>query len=59
LDVPDGFLDPGRMRAAPVWFGRGFVEYKFPNNAKVLKAGPAALEFSLELSSEVAGTNAN
>jgi len=59
LDVPDGFLDPGRMRAALIWFGRGFVEYKFPNNAKVLKAGPAALEFSLELSSEVPGTNAN
>jgi predicted transcriptional regulator len=59
LDVPDGFLDPGRMRAALIWFGRGFVEYKFPNNAKLLKAGPAALEFSLELSSEVPGTNAN
>jgi predicted transcriptional regulator len=59
LDVPDGFLDPGRMRAALIWFGRGFVEYKFPNNAKVLKAGRAALEFSLELSSEVPGTNTN
>ena len=59
LDVPDGFLDPGRMRAALIWFGRGFVEYKFPNNAKVLKASLAALEFSLELSSEVPGTNAD
>ncbi|MDO9712709.1 ArsR/SmtB family transcription factor [Paracraurococcus lichenis] len=59
LDVPDYFLDPSRMRAALVWFGRGFVEYKFPNNAKVLKATIAALEFSLELSSEVPGTNTN
>jgi predicted transcriptional regulator len=55
--VPDYFLDPSRMRAALVWFGRGFVEYKFPNNAKVLGAAVAALEFSLELSSEVPGTN--
>ena len=36
LDVPDFFLDPSRMRASLVWFGRGFVEYKFPNNAKLL-----------------------
>jgi predicted transcriptional regulator len=59
LDVPDFFLDPGRMNAALIWFGRGFVEYKFPNNAKVLQADLSALEFSLELSSEVPGTNAN
>jgi predicted transcriptional regulator len=57
LDVPDFFLDPGRMSAALLWFGRGWVEYKFPNNAKVLGAELAALEFSLELSSEVPGTN--
>ncbi|MGO7201865.1 ArsR/SmtB family transcription factor, partial [Rhizobium ruizarguesonis] len=36
LDVPDYFLDPQRMQAGLVWFGRGYVEYKFPNNAKVL-----------------------
>jgi predicted transcriptional regulator len=59
LDVPNGFLDPGRMRASLIWFGRGHVEYKFPNNAKVLKAALSALEFSLELSSEVPGTNTN
>jgi predicted transcriptional regulator len=59
LDVPDFFLDPGRMNAALIWFGRGHVEYKFPNNAKVLQAGLSALEFSLELSSEVPGTNTN
>lgn len=59
LDVPDFFLDPGRMNAALIWFGRGYVEYKFPNNAKVLQASLEALEFRLELSSEVPGTNTN
>ena len=39
LDVPDLFLDPCRVQAALIWFGRGYVEYKFPNNAKVLKSG--------------------
>lgn len=59
LDVPDFFLDPARMNAALIWFERGFVEYKFPNNAKVLQADLSALEFTLELSSEVPGTNTN
>jgi len=36
LDVPDHFLDPSRMQASLIWFGRGHVEYKFPNNAKIL-----------------------
>ena len=39
LDVPDFFLDPARVQAALIWFGRGNVEYKFPNNAKLLNAG--------------------
>lgn len=59
LDVPDTFLDPGRMRAGLMWFTRGFVEYQFPNNARLSKTGIAALEFSLELSSEVPGTAAD
>lgn len=57
LDVPDHLLDPGRMQAALVWFWRGYVEYKFPNNAKVLQASVEAVEFSMEMSSEVPGTN--
>ena len=57
LDVPDYFLDPSRMQAALLWFGRGHVEYKFPNNAKIAKAGIEAIEFSMEISSEVPGTN--
>ena len=59
LDVPDFFLDPGRMRASLAWFGRGFVEYKFPNNARLLEKSVEALEFSMEMSSEVPGTNVN
>jgi predicted transcriptional regulator len=57
LDVPDYFLDPSRMRAALIWFGRGHVEYKFPNNAKIAGAEIEAIEFSMEISSEVPGTN--
>ncbi len=59
LDVPDFFLDPNRVQAALIWFGRGHVEYKFPNNAKILNASVESLEFSMELSSEVPGTNTN
>jgi len=59
LDVPDLFLDPSRVQAALIWFGRGHVEYKFPNNAKVLNTQVESLEFLMELSSEVPGTNTN
>jgi predicted transcriptional regulator len=59
LDVPDFFLDPSRMRASLAWFGRGFVEYKFPNNARLLESRVRELEFSMEMSSEAPGTNVN
>jgi predicted transcriptional regulator len=59
LDVPEFFLDPERMKASLVWFGRGFVEYKFPNNGKIVGANIEQLEFIMELSSEVPGTNTN
>jgi predicted transcriptional regulator len=59
LDVPDFFLDPSRMRASLAWFSRGFIEYKFPNNARLLGAAVRQLEFSMELSSETPGTNMN
>lgn len=57
LDVPDFFLDPQRMNASLVWFSRGYLEYKFPNNGKVLGAEIDRLEFVMELSSEVPGTS--
>jgi predicted transcriptional regulator len=59
LDVPDLFLDPSRMQTALLWFGRGYVEYKFPNNAKIANATVEAIEFSMEISSEVPGTNSD
>ena len=59
LVVPELFLDPRRVQAALIWFGRGYVEYKFPNNAKVLNQAITALEFEMEMSSEVPGTNAD
>lgn len=59
LDVPDTFLDPERMKAGLIWFTRGFVEYQFPNNAKLSKNEIESLEFAMELSSEVPGTSAD
>jgi predicted transcriptional regulator len=59
LDVPDTFLDPGRMGAGLMWFTRGYVEYQFPNNVRLMQGELAAMEFSVELSSEVPGTAAD
>jgi predicted transcriptional regulator len=59
LDVPETFLDPDRMKAGLIWFTQGYVEYQFPNNAKLAQKTIEALEFSLELSSEVPGTSAD
>ena len=59
LDVPGAFLNPDRMNAGLMWFTRGFVEYQFPNNARIVGKSAIALEFSLELSSEVPGTSAD
>ncbi len=59
LDVPNTFLDPDRMRAGLIWFTRGFLEYQFPNNAKLTSGSVESMEFSMELSSEVPGTAAD
>jgi len=59
LDVPGTFLNPDRMNAGLMWFTRGFVEYQFPNNARLVGKRVASLEFALELSSEVPGTAAD
>jgi predicted transcriptional regulator len=59
LDVPDTFLDPNRMKAGLIWFTRGYLEYQFPNNAKLSQSTIESVEFSLELSSEVPGTSAD
>lgn len=58
LDVPGTFFSPDRIKAALVWFGKGYVEYTFPNNALYLQKGKVErLELSMEMSSEVPGTN--
>lgn len=59
LDVPDTFLDPDRMKTGLIWFTRGYVEYQFPNNARLAKHTITSMEFSMELSSEVPGTSAD
>lgn len=59
LDVPETFMDPERMSAGLIWFTRGYVEYQFPNNAKLKNKEVGAIEFDMELSSEVPGTSSN
>ena len=59
LDVPGSFLDPDRMKAGLLWFTRGYVEYQFPNNARLANSSVRELELVLELSSEVPGTSAD
>jgi predicted transcriptional regulator len=57
LDVPDSFLNPDRMKAGLLWFERGWVEYKFPNNSLYKGKTIKRLEISAELSSETPGTD--
>jgi predicted transcriptional regulator len=59
LDVPDTFLDPDRMKAGLIWFTSGYVEYQFPNNARLANNEIESIDFSLELSSEAPGTSAD
>lgn len=59
LDSPDTFLTPDRMKAGLLWFTKGYVEYQFPNNARIKGAEVKELEIALELSSEVPGTSDN
>jgi predicted transcriptional regulator len=59
LDVPDSFLNPDRMKAGLLWFERGWVEYKFPNNSLYQDRTIRKLEISVELSSETPGTDKN
>ena len=59
LDVPESFLSPDRMKAALLWFEKGWVEYKFPNNSRLKDKPVTRLELVTELSSEFPGTNKN
>ncbi len=57
LDTPESYLEPDRVKAGLLWFEKGFVRYKFPNNAFNQKQTVRKLEISMELSSETPGTN--
>lgn len=59
LDVPETFMDPERMKTNLLWFTSGFVEYQFPNNAKLRGDEIDAVEIVMEVSSEVPGTLSN
>ncbi|MCW3791693.1 ArsR family transcriptional regulator [Paenibacillus sp. LS1] len=53
-DDPRYFLDPERVHAAILWFGKGYVEYKTPNFVLPDQATDA-IEISMELASEAPG----
>lgn len=50
-DEPRCFYNPERMHAKLLWFGDGFVEYRFPNNS-IQSIEPSRIEISAELCSE-------
>ena len=58
LDTPSSFHEPGRGMASLLWFERGFVEYKFPNNLPVNKE-LKKFEVSMELCSEALDIDEN
>lgn len=53
-DDPRYFLDPERVHAAILWFGKGYVEYKTPNFV-LPDQTTNAIEISMELASEAPG----
>lgn len=55
-DDPRYFLDPERVHAAILWFGRGYVEYKTPNYL-LPEQIVDAVEISMEIASEAPGLN--
>ncbi|MEK3777553.1 ArsR family transcriptional regulator [Paenibacillus sp. FSL K6-4396] len=53
-DDPRYFLDPERVHAAILWFGKGYVEYKTPNFV-LPDQTTDGIEISMELASEAPG----
>ncbi|WP_419872787.1 ArsR/SmtB family transcription factor [Candidatus Pristimantibacillus sp. PTI5] len=53
-DDPRYFLDPERVHAAILWFGKGYVEYKTPNYLRSDQTADA-IEISMEIASEAPG----
>jgi len=58
LDTPSSFHEPGRGMASLIWFERGFVEYKFPNNVPANRE-LEKIEISMELCSEALDIDEN
>lgn len=56
VDDPGSFFDPDRINAQVLWFGQGFVEYRFPNRLPP-NVTLEQLELSLEICSETAQNN--
>lgn len=50
-DEPRCFYNPGRTSAKLLWFGKGYLEYRFPNNI-LTDRKEKRLELSMELCSE-------
>lgn len=59
FDVPEQFLHPHRIKAGLVWFGRGFLEYQFPNNLLNTSRLLDSLHITAEVSADVPGTDAS
>lgn len=55
-DEPRCFYNPGRIEAQLLWFGNGYVEYRFPN-ASLQNHTLRRMELSAELCSETAKYN--
>lgn len=53
-DDPRYFLDPERVNAGILWFGKGYVEYKAPNFL-LPNQNAEAIEISMEIASEAPG----
>jgi predicted transcriptional regulator len=51
LDDPASFYEPDRLSAQLLWFGSGYVEYRFPNRLPPM-AQATMVQFSAELCSE-------
>ncbi len=56
FDDPRCFLDPERVNAGILWFGKGHVTYRIPNYLPRNRS-PVALEISMEIGSEAPGVN--
>jgi Predicted transcriptional regulator len=56
FDDPRYFLEPERMNAQILWFGRGYVEYQIPNYL-VSGQTPQEIELSVEIGSEAPTIN--